>query len=158
MLTVEAESGRVAFRLNWRGLTVSLYAYFCENNSKSLIGEVSKRGVSPDAPMALVPTTLVESPLQLVQGAIHYAIYATRVTRIKNRGLLLASMITGITQLNELIENLESEFRDGADFYLVSVDVPPSNTEECMPVALRCDKGVYLERLVKNVKNVLSMV
>ncbi|MEM4481747.1 MAG: hypothetical protein QXK88_04100 [Desulfurococcaceae archaeon] len=157
MLKCETKNGETRLELEWRDQSIRVYTYLCES-SGSLAEEISRRGVSPDKPVALLPLSMVESPLQLIQGAIHYAMHAPRINRIKNRGLLLASLITGVTQLSELVESLERELRGRGNFYLISVDAPPCNTDKCVPIALRFNEDMYSEKLIKNVKCILSMI
>ncbi|MEM2024696.1 MAG: hypothetical protein QXW94_00145 [Desulfurococcaceae archaeon] len=157
MLKCETKNSETRLELEWRDQSIRVYTYLCESGG-SLTEEISRRGISPDKPVAMLPVSMVESPLQLIQGAIHYAMHAPRINRIKNRGLLLASLITGVTQLSELVESLERELRGRGNFYLVSVDVPPCNTDKCVPIAPRFNEDMYSGKIIKNVKCILSMI
>lgn len=115
------------------------------------------RNALPTKPVTLIPSSLVETPLQLIQGALHYKLYANRITRIKNQGLLLALLITGTKQLNKLIELLNSEVENGTDYYLISIDVPLENLEGCTKISVADVRNESLSALVKNTRLVLSL-
>lgn len=152
------QDGKIHIDLTWRNTSLDIFIHLCRNITSKLFDEVKLRSIKQDDPMALIPVTLVETPLQLIQGAIYYKIYSSRITRIRNKGLLLASMSLGIKQLNELVDKLENEIERGVDYYLVSVDAEPAITSSCNPADLSGVEDRSLHTLVKNTQFIISMI
>jgi len=157
VLSYENYRDELRVEIGWRGLHLSIYLYYCKNETGNLNSELQLRKASPAKPITLIPVTLVETPLQLVQGALHYKFYAGRVSRIKNQGLLLALLITGMKQLDELIELFSSELEKGVDYYLVGVDALPGDLEGCKEVDVTGAESRSLRALVKNTRLALSL-
>lgn len=158
VLKYSHQNNKIHVELTWRNTSFDLYIYLCRNKTNKLLSEVQLRSIKPDDPAALIPVTLIETPLQLIQGAIYYRIYSDRLTRIRNKGLLLASMILGVKQLGELIDKLEKEVGRGVDYYLVSVDTPLDAVNECSSINMEEVRSTSLSALVKNTQFVISMI
>ena len=135
----------------WRNLEVNIYLYSCHNITKDLASEVRMRGASPELPLALIPHNLVSSPLEILQGAIHYALYSHKIKRIRNRGLALALLITGIRQLEKLVSALEEELKRGTSYYVVGVNTDLRNKDCCAPLE-NLDTSRMPQRLAKNIE------
>lgn len=158
MLNIQIHENIIRIVLEWRPLLIDIHLYVCKNSSRSLDNEIKLRGISHNTPIAIIPVTIVKTPFQLIQGAVHYAIYSNKITRIKNQGLLIASLVTGIHQLNELIDKLETEIGKGVDYYVLGVNIKPENIDKCEPYIVSNLKDEPIDVLVKNVKYVISLV
>jgi hypothetical protein len=160
LFTYEIEKGLIRINLPWRSLTLDVYIYKCSNLYKNLLKEVEYRLIKPEDPVAIVPISLIETPLQLLQGSLYYKLYSNGVKRVKNRGLLLAMMITGNKQINKVVGALGVEIERGVDYYLVSLESPPLNTNMCTPLSsLEIDGSrEVLRPLVKNTSTLLELI
>ena len=158
VLKYYSQDGKIHIDLTWRNASLDVFIHLCRNITSKLLDEVKLRAIRQDDPIALIPVTLVETPLQLIQGAVYYKIYSSRITRTRNKGLLLASMSLGIKQLNELVDKLGSEVEKGVDYYLVSVDTEPVVTNSCNPADLSGVEDKSLRTLVKNTQFIISMI
>jgi hypothetical protein len=160
LFTYEIEKGLIRINLPWRSLTLDVYIYKCSNLYKNLLKEVEYRLIKPEDPVAIVPISLIETPLQLLQGSLYYKLYSNGVKRVKNRGLLLAMMITGNKQINKVVGALGVEIERGVDYYLVSLESPPLNTNMCTPLSsLEIDRSrEVLRPLVKNTSTLLELI
>jgi hypothetical protein len=160
LFTYEVEKGLIRINLSWRNLILDVYIYKCSNIYKNLLKEVEYRLIKPEDPIAIVPTSLIKTPLQLLQGSLYYKLYSNGIKRVKNRGLLLAMMITGNKQINKVVEALGVEIERGVDYYLVSLESPPSNTNMCTPLSsLEIDGSrEVLRPLVKNTSTLLELI
>jgi hypothetical protein len=160
LFTYEIEKGLIRINLPWRSLTLDVYIYKCSNLYKNLLKEVEYRLIKPEDPVAIVPISLIETPLQLLQGSLYYKLYSNGVKRVKNRGLLLAMMITGNKQINKVVGALGVEIERGVDYYLVSLESLPSNTDMCTPLSsLKIDGSrEVLRPLVKNTSTLLELI
>lgn len=162
-MLVKSYNGIIRVYLWWRNLSFEVYLYMCKNLSGNLEFEVNYRGITPDKPIAIIPVDIIASPLELLQGAIHYKLYSHRIRRIKNRGLVLALLSVGEKQLEKLIDFLEDGIRAGSDYYVVAVDTDLGNREACVPISFKhedlkdLDPG-KLGKLVKNVDVLLSLI
>lgn len=158
MLDYDIQDGLTKISLKWRDLSVYIYTYICKNTTRNLDREIKLRNISPDKPITLIPKTLIKTPLQFIQGSIHYALMSSKITRIRNQGLLLAIFTTGIDQLSELINTLSSEIEKGIDYYLLGVDTQPVNLDDCYPYTIRELGDGVNDVIVKNINQLLSMI
>lgn len=147
--------------IKWRETPIKIkaYIYTCEKLSKTLNEELETRNIESTIPQTIIPETITLSIHQIVQGILHYAIYASKQSRVKNRGLLLATMITGINQLSELIQRLTNSFQHSHYYYLVGVEHRPVNLHKCSALKLGdlLEKSPLMNSLVKNAYIVLSL-
>lgn len=141
-------------------INVNIYIYLCNKLCKDLHEEVSKRGLNPVEPMAILPTKIVHSVLQIIQNSIHYKIYSKNLSRIKNKGLLLAMLITGINQVSKMLDLLERSYEESDSYYLVSVDKKPLIINKCSPLELGNHLTIGLDpmHLVKNIDLLFQMI
>jgi len=158
VLKYAIRDGEIYIEVYWRNLSTCIYIYVCENKTKRLDQEIAFRGISPNVPIAIIPISLVESALQILQGALHYKIYSDRVKRVRNQGLFLASLVVGQRQLSGLINSMSLKINAGENYYIVGVGVKPPNTERCSGLTGLSTGTVSLKALVKNIKLVLSIV
>lgn len=143
--------------LGWLNSSFSVYLYLCENVTRDLDGELALRGVSLAHSITLVPRSIVKTPLQLVQGATHFKLYGHKVTKVKNPGILLGMLITGMRQISDFLSTTRTEIEKGEKYYLVAVGTRPGNTQNCKPLKLTDMRNGNLWALVKNTKLVLSL-
>lgn len=156
MIVERVEKGVFLVNLWWRNQKFLVYFYSCKNLSKDLASEVKLRGLTPDKPVAIIPARMIKGLVQLVQGAVHYKIYAESISRIKNKGLLLALLITGRKQLKELVDALELSIKSGEDYYIISLDEPLRKSELCTATDIEAGIPEELKQVVKNVDALLS--
>lgn len=157
VLRYTRDSSRIHVELSWRNMELDIYLYLCEAKTTSLLEEVEYRGFDPRNPITLIPLNLVESTVQLLQGSLYYKLYAHRVHRVRNQGLLLASFILGVRQLNELLDQLEKSFVNTNKYYIVSVDTPLVNTSKCTSPSLGEGETMSIAMLVKNTGFTISI-
>lgn len=159
MLQYGIYEDRIDITLEWINRTVSVYIYECINKYLDLEREAVYRDISPSKPVSIIPLTLIKNPLQLIQGALHYDMYSNKITKIRNRGLLLASLMLGTRQISELVEAIKNELSRGVDYYLLSVNTPVNALNECSPAGRQLIKETRsLDELVKNTKLLLSLI
>lgn len=157
-LELRVKSGRIS--LEYLGFHHEISALICEKLSASLEDEIKLRGLGPEKPIALVPSSLISSPLQILQGAFHYIANAERFRRVRNRGLLLAMLMTGFRQLNDFISAAERGYARSASYYIVALEEDFNKTKcgELSFEELRIQVSPIRELLVKNVDAVLSLI
>ncbi|MGC9121759.1 MAG: hypothetical protein ACP5HP_02345, partial [Thermogladius sp.] len=84
--------------------------YQCWKKNEDIDAELQNLGLVPDLPVALIPSKLIENDVQLVQGLAHYYMNKNLLTRIRHKGLLLATLVTGFKQLKDLLGNLRVSY------------------------------------------------
>lgn len=159
LLELSVKGNRIS--ITYLGSRYEVSAFICGKLSPSLEDEIRLRGIGPDKPVALVPSSLISSPLQILQGAFHYAVYADKLKRVRNRGLLLAMLMAGFRQLNDFISAAEMEFARSADYYIVALGEEGFGKSMCRGLPLEerwAPPGPVRELLVKNVEAVLSLI
>lgn len=157
MLKYTIDRNRIQVELSWRNITFYIYIYNCKNITHHLLEEVTLRGFKPDQALTLIPVDLIDNPLQIIQGAIHYKLYSDRLQRIRNQGLLLALFILGFRQLNELIETLENGISRSNIYYVVGVDNDLFNKNGCEETPIQLRSNASVSSLVKNARFLLSV-
>ncbi|WP_440060121.1 hypothetical protein ACSU1N_02920 [Thermogladius sp. 4427co] len=133
--------------------------YICFKQCSTLKDEVTKLGLTPEQPIALIPESLVKYSLQILQGLIHYYANNNLFQRVKHRGLLLAMLILGDRQISELLENLEKGFASSKRYILVSADPgygKPSNCEDYTLKDLTLPEDLTI--VIKNIAVVLNLL
>jgi len=148
--------------INWREELIEVKAYIllCEKLCSNLDDEITTREIENSLPHTIIPVNSVSSIHQVVQGIVHYVIYESRQRRIKNRGLLLAALILGFNQINDLIENLKKHFETSPYYYLIGVNSKPGNLHKCSTLRQEdfLKKPSTMNTLVKNVLIVTSLI
>lgn len=161
MLELLLQEDHLKLHIKWREAPIKIkaYIYVCEKLCKTLNEELEARNIESTLPQTIIPETITFSIHQIVQGILHYAIYASKQSRVKNKGLLLATMITGINQLSELIQTLTNYFQYSHQYYLVGVEYKPVNLHKCNTLKSGdlLKKIPLMSSLVKNVYIVLSL-
>jgi hypothetical protein len=151
----------VELSIEWREnpLLVRVYLFACKKTCKDLDSEVETRRLVDTCAQAIIPVTSIASIHQILQGAIYYSLYASKQRRFRNRGLLLAALILGTTQIEELTKLLENTFEASNEYYLVGVDCKLDSLEGCYPLELRSllEKPPTMHALVKNALVPLSL-
>jgi len=61
----------------------------------------------------------------LIQAALAYKIYSSELERIRNKGLLLAMLATGTSQISEVVKILGDEVEKRKQYYILGVDCIP---------------------------------
>lgn len=160
--------GTLAAKISGERLEIGLFdkklvsrIYLCDKITSSIDDELSARKLDPSGLVVILPSQLVVTPLQIIQGLLHYMVYVDRLDKIKNRELLIVLLTIGVRQLNQAIKMLEESYVESPTYYLVCVDGDEARCliEKCKPVdikasSLRDDRKV----LAKNIENVLSLV
>ncbi|MEM4717725.1 MAG: hypothetical protein QXE81_03060 [Desulfurococcaceae archaeon] len=157
MLRYTRDNSRIHIELSWRKLELDVYLYLCKAKTTSLLEEIEYRKFNSKNPITLIPVNLVENMVQLLQGSLYYKIYAQRVHRVRNQGLLLASFILGVRQLNDLLDILEKSFVNTDKYYIVGVDTPLVDTSECVNPGLGEGGTMNIAMLVKNTGFAISV-
>jgi hypothetical protein len=159
VLKYTVENGRVRIFLDWRNTTVEVYVYSCENYTGDLKREVEYRGIKPKDPVAIIPCSTIENPLQLIQAALFYKVYSSRFKRFRNQGLLIAMLAMGLTQISSVVESIGREIESGSRYYLLGVDRVPSNTSMCSVInPIEGVNARTLKPLVKNTRLLISLL
>jgi len=147
--------------IKWREtpIKVKAYIYLCEKSCKTLNEELDVRGIESTLPQTIIPESSISGIHQVVQGILHYTIYTSKQRRIKNKGLLLATMIIGISQLSELTQKLAEFFQTSYYYYLIGVEHRPINLYKCSTLKPEdfLKKPSSMSNLVKNTNIVLSL-
>lgn len=107
------------YRVFFLGRSIYLEMYLCRKKHGSLGEEVSELGLEGAA--SIIPRSMVSNPSQIVQGAIHLSIYGDKLSRFRNKGLLLMMLSTGHQQLSTLLQEAEKRFLEDEEYYLVKV-------------------------------------
>lgn len=144
--------------LGWRNTSLRIYLYSCKNITGDLKKEIEYRGIKPEDPVSIIPENIIETPLQLIQAALAYKIYSSELERIRNKGLLLAMLATGTSQISEVVKILGDEVEKRKQYYILGVDCIPQNTSECTPLDYRSVGTGFVKPLVKNIRFLLTLL
>ena len=151
----------IELHIKWRKepLKVKAYIFLCEKLCENLNNEITVRGIESSFPHTIIPVTSIPSIHQLVQGVVHYAIYGERQHRVRNKGLLLAALILGSIQINDLVEILEKDFKSSQYYYLIGLESKPVNLNKCYTLRQEdlLKKPAIMNPLVKNVLLIISL-
>lgn len=160
MGTLEAKISGERLDIEFFDKKLVSHMYLCEKITSSIDDELSARKLDPSGLVIILPSQLVATPLQIVQGLLHYVVYAGRLEKIKNRELLIALLTIGVRQLNQAVKMLEDSYIESSTYYMVCIDgdKAPCLSDKCKPVDIESFSLRDARRtLAKNIENVLSL-
>jgi len=155
------------YRVSFLNHEAYLRINLCSKRRQVLDEEVAEYSSRNSCVTAVIPQGMISSPGQLFQGAIHLAVYGEKLSRFRNKGLLLMMLATGYTQLSELLEEARRRFMIDDKYYRVDVcgslhDMESlaesstlGNCESLGSFQLRED---YIMHLVKNLYTLLGLL
>ncbi|AFK50692.1 hypothetical protein TCELL_0267 [Thermogladius calderae 1633] len=133
--------------------------YQCWKKNKDVDAELQDLGLAPDLPVALIPSKLIESDVQLIQGVAHYYMNKNLLTRIRHKGLLLATLVTGFKQLKDLLENLRVSYSQSERYFIVAATGGFPRPPNCSDYEIHeTDFAKDITNIVKNVAVVLDLL
>ena len=133
--------------------------YQCWKKNEDIDAELQDLGLAPDLPVALIPSKLVGNDVQLVQGLAHYYMNKNLLTRIRHKGLLLATLVTGFKQLKDLLENLRVSYSQSERYLVVAATGGFPRPSNCSEYEIRkTDIAKDITNIVKNVAVLLDLL
>ncbi len=156
LLEILDDKSHVLSYLNYK---VSLKIYKCQGGSTSLDGEIRRLDISPDKPIAVIPEDMIESAYQVLQGALYYMIADKLWRRTRNKGLLLAILITGRRQIKDYVDEAIEEYSRSKSYYTVVIaeDKWRKVWKHCVPITIDV-LGRDLTPAVKNLRRMIQLL
>ncbi len=159
ILGLEA-SGDGGYWLSYLGYKVGFKIYRCIGEKAGFGEEINRLDLPSNCPVAVIPLSMLSSAYQLIQGLAYYVGSEKLRLRIRNKGLLLAVLITGKRQLKDyILEASDSYSESDKIYYIVEIKrsyswKPPSS---CQAIRIE-DLGIAIHPAVKNLKHLLDII
>ncbi|AFL67219.1 hypothetical protein [Desulfurococcus amylolyticus] len=109
------------YRIWFLGRDIYVEIGICSKTCDSLDEEIASLNPADNSVLAIIPRSMVSNVSQIIQGAIHLIIYEDRLTRFRNKGLLLMMLSTGYNQISEMLLEARKMFSKDNEYYLVKV-------------------------------------
>ncbi len=159
ILSIKA-SGDGWYWLSYLGYRVGFIIYKCVGEKPGFEEEVDALNPPSTCPVAIIPSLMLSTAYQVIQGIVYFTGSEKPRLRVRNKGLLLAMLLTGKRQLKDyIVEASDSYRKSGGTYYIVGLKCsyswkPPSN---CRIVRIE-DLGTAIHPAVKNLKHLLDVV
>ncbi len=152
ILSIYYKSCENIYELSFAGDKVVFSIVECLGRKDNFDDEVRLLDISPDTPVSIIPVNAIDTQLQFIQAVLGYIRYKDKL-RIRNKGLLIASLILGTRQVRETIELLRRTYIDSDKrYYIVCIEtINACKRTSCKPVSIRFD-NIANQRLVKNIR------
>lgn len=124
----------------------------CLGRKDSFDDEIKLLEIGSDAPVSIIPVNAIDTQLQFIQAILGYIRYRDKL-RIRNKGLLVASLILGTRQVRETIELLRKTYTySNKKYYMICIEsIDICKRASCKPISIRFD-SIANQRLVKNIR------
>ncbi len=131
----------------------------CNKKYGELEQELNYRKIKSEHPIALVPASLIKTFLQYIYAVLSYIIYSTEF-KVKNQGLLIIMLITGVDQISSIIPVLRREYEKSVSYYLLIIGDKKYeiNCSECKPYDYEDNILSKVEIIVKNMDKLIKRV
>jgi hypothetical protein len=160
LLPIEITRADSKYIFNYYGKRIILQVYSCMGREPSLKGEVERLAIGENEPIALVPVSLLKTRLQLVQAVLYYLASPRLHERIRNKGLLLAALLTGSSQVEDTIRLLNEAYTvSHGEYYMVCLEgecASKASAGSCKPIRME-ELPSDLHVAVKNLEGIMRL-
>lgn len=152
VLSIRYNPNENVYELYFAGNKIVFSIVECLGKKDSFDDEIKLLKIDPDTPISVIPVNAIDTRLQFIQAILGYIRYKDKL-RIRNRGLLIASLVLGTRQVRETIELLRKTYTySDKKYYMICVGcIDICRRASCIPVSIRFD-NIANQRLVKNIR------
>ena len=119
--------------INYIGQKIVFKIFLCNKRFSVLKEELEYRGIRQDKYVALIPDSIVETPLQFIYATLSLVIYGNEF-KIRNKGLFYVMMCIGEDQISDAVNLLEESYKESSRYYIVFLEeYSDLNLKECSP-------------------------